>query len=259
MPPEHNWRRTVAEFFVLGLLGFGDLLFTSTAFEVFGLSDQHLGFLPFNELELAASSTVVAMLLCTRLAGHKIREVGLLVEQTYSGGLLTEIDEGRTRRLQVRTWFAVGTTIVAILGAVVILVGLSEVRASYLLQSGIDAHFWQFMFVQAGIAAAGFALSAWMAHPYDREHRSTKHHREHRAGGNEHGLRRNFRSWSGASMGCFGSAKRSWRSIVTGRSPRKRTPPAKSSSTHAGHNSPSSSRRSKRSSRATYLGPSTRH
>ena len=127
--PEHHWRRVAAEILALGLLGFGDLIFTSTAFEVFGLSDKSVGFLPVNELQLASSSTVIAMLLCMRLAGHGVRELGALVEQTSAAAASDEVDHARHRRLRVRTWFTIGAAIVATLGAFAILVGLSEVRA----------------------------------------------------------------------------------------------------------------------------------
>jgi hypothetical protein len=170
--PEHSLPRRALEASGLGLLGIGDVYFTSIAFQVFGLSDRNFGVLPFNELQLVASSTIVAMLLCTRLAGHATCQVGHLMEKTRSGRSGPDVDECRMRRLCVRSWFAAGSAVVAVLGALAVLVGLSEVRASYLVQSGIDAHQSQFLLIQMGIAAAGFVLSLWMAHPYDREYRS---------------------------------------------------------------------------------------
>ena len=176
--PEHSWLRRVAETSGLGLLGVGDVYFTSIAFQVFGLSDRNFGALPFNELQLVASSTIVAMLLCTRLAGHATRQVGHLMEKTRSARLAPDVDVQRTHRLCIRWWFAAGSAIVAILGALAVLVGLSEVRAAYLVQSGIDAHQSQFLLIQMGIAAAGLVLSLWTAHPYDREYRSATRHQK---------------------------------------------------------------------------------
>ena len=146
--PEHAGARRVAEASGLCLLGVGDMYFTSIAFQVFGLSDRNLGVLPINELQLVASSTIVALLVCTSLAGHAIREVGHLMEKTRSSRLRPDADESRIRRLCVRSWFTAGGGTLAVLGALAVLVGLSEVRASYLAQSGIDAHQWQFLLIQ---------------------------------------------------------------------------------------------------------------
>lgn len=173
--PEHHWRRSGGEWIAFGSLGTGDLYFTSTTFQEFGLSSRPT-FGPWSELDIVAMSVVAAMLLLTRLGGHLVRKAGYLTEQV-SGGKVTEgVDERRIRVLTVRTWFTVVAAGLGLIGALGILWGLSAVRASYLRQSGIDAHQGPFLLIQLGIAVCGFVLAYWLAHPLDAEWHSATFH-----------------------------------------------------------------------------------
>ena len=170
--PEHDVRRRLAEISGLGLLGLGDLYFISVTFQVFGLSQAHFAFLPFSELQLVASSVMLALLLLTRICGHIVRQLGYLIEEREAERSVEDFDKRRFTRLTVRTWFAGIVAGAGTLAALGVLFGLSQVRASYLQQKGIDAHPFQFLLVQLGIAAAGFVLAYFMAHPLDNKWRS---------------------------------------------------------------------------------------
>lgn len=175
--PEHHWRRMIAEGGGFTALGVGDLYFISTTFEVFGLSDSRLiGFIPVSQLQLVAFSVVMAMLLLTRLAGHLIRKVGYLIEEIKASEAQKDPNLPELARMLVRTKFKTGVAITAVLGAFGILYGLSEVRASYLKQEGINAHQGPFLLIQLGVACAGLVLAYWMSHPLDVDWRSATHH-----------------------------------------------------------------------------------
>lgn len=165
--PDHHWRRMAGEVLGLAMLAIGDLYFNSRTFEVFGMSDRPIGIVPFNELQLVASSTVVALLLLARLAGHMLATLRYYLETSQSG---TGPVGGMPSRVGT-SLEAVGA-LVAVGGALGILVGLSQVRSSYLAQSGVSAHASQFLLIQVGIAVAGIALSYWLAHPFDRAWRA---------------------------------------------------------------------------------------
>lgn len=175
--PEHHWRRMTAEIFGFVLLAVGDLYFVSTTFEVFGLSDKPLlGFLPVSALSVAASSVVIAMLLLTRLAGHLVRRIGQLIEETKAAQQQGATNATQLANKVVRSKFLIGAASVSVFGAFITLYGLSEVRASFLKQEGINAHQSYFLMIQAGVACAGLVLAYWMAHPLDAEWRSACHH-----------------------------------------------------------------------------------
>ena len=46
--PDHAWRRVLLELLAFVTLAVGDLYFTATAFQVLGLSDKQVGFIPLN-------------------------------------------------------------------------------------------------------------------------------------------------------------------------------------------------------------------
>ena len=106
--PDHHWRRVFGEVVALGVIGGVDAVFTMATFEVFNLSDQPIGFLPFNELQLGAVSTVVALLLLTRLAGHRIRTVGHLLEGPADGP-----EAPAPKALRVKRWLTGAAAAVA--------------------------------------------------------------------------------------------------------------------------------------------------
>jgi len=165
--PDHHWLRVFGEVVALGVIGGVDAVFTMATFEVFNLSDQPIGPLPFNELQLGAVSTVVALLLLTRLAGHRIRTVGHLLEGPADGP-----EAPTPKALRVKRWFTGAAAVLAVSGVGGVLVGLSQVRASYLAQMGVDAHPLQFLLIQLGVAAAAVSLSWSMAHPFDQQYRA---------------------------------------------------------------------------------------
>lgn len=169
--PDHARVRELGEGAVFTGLGTGDLYLSTQTYEVFGLSDRRFGFLPFNELQVAAGATVLALLVLAWLAGHQLRGVGYLLEAHRPG-----LDDASRRRVRVRQWFMAGGSLVALGGVLGLLFGLSQVRASYLAQSGMDAHASQFLLIQLGIATAGVVVSLWMSHPYDRQWRSATRH-----------------------------------------------------------------------------------
>lgn len=94
---------------------------------------QPVGIVPFNELQLVAASTVVALLLLARLAGHMLAGLRYCLEASASGA-----DPGHGPPSQIRIWMEAAGALVAVGGALGILVGLSQVRSSYLAQSGVE-------------------------------------------------------------------------------------------------------------------------
>ncbi len=167
--PDTRWQRTIGEIVALAVLGIGDLYFSATAFQIFGLSDKPLGWLPFNELQLASSSVVAAMLMLTRLAGHFARSAAHTLSRRSEGDV-----KGRAPVPRRWAWIVAAFGILAVSGAVVVLLGLSEVRAAFLALSGVAAQTGPFLLIQAGVATAGFVLSFSVAHPFEDEWRSAR-------------------------------------------------------------------------------------
>ncbi len=170
--PDHRLRRFCQECLGLVLLAIGDIWFTSLAFEVFGLSDGRLGFLPLTELQLVASSTIIALLLLVRLAGHQARILTHGIVQMAGTRGERESSSSRVRRSTRRVLVSLAMLLLGVAGALAILYGLSGVRAAYLVEQGAKPHRAEFMLIQLGIATAGFLLAYWLAHPYDQEWRS---------------------------------------------------------------------------------------
>jgi hypothetical protein len=170
-PPEGGRRRLLLEIALLTPLGLGDVLFISLAYQILGLSDRPMAsFLPFSELQLAASTSVAALLICARIAGHRVRRfshlLGLLIGRPSTGSP----DEAQLRRNYVAGSIQAGAeTFLALGGAAAVLMGVNAIRAAYLEGRGIPAHAGPFLLVQTGIAAAGVLLAAWFAHPYERD------------------------------------------------------------------------------------------
>ena len=170
--PEHHLSRTTVEMALYVTLGLGDLIFTTTAFQVFGLSDRPVGFLPFNALQLAASSTVIALLLLTRLVGRFARRACYLAD-AYTADSRTVQTRRCGERATLRTRIATASLALAVASVLAILLGLSAIRAAYLAELGTSAHAWEFLLIQLGIASAGVCTSFWMAHPLDQAWRSS--------------------------------------------------------------------------------------
>lgn len=169
--PDTSRKPLLLETMGLTVLGGGDVIFISVAYQVLGLSDRSiLG--PVTELQLAATTSVAALLISTRIAGHRLRRF-----THFMGNLLRNrgatVDDG-LRRQHVAGAIDSGTeTFVALAGVTVILLGVSGIREAFLEGKGIPAHGSSFLAVQGGIAVAGVLLAAWFAHPYDRQWRST--------------------------------------------------------------------------------------
>jgi len=174
--PEHRWQRAIAEGIIYLALAIGDLMFITVAYEVLGLSDRSVGYLPFSPLQLGATSTVIAMLVLTRLVGRFTRQLGHLFEVKHLVQFGPAEDEQRHRALVLRARFVAASAVLSTLGLVAILLGLSFIRASYLAQLHVPANAWEFLALQAGIAIAGCSTSFWAAHPLDREWHSATHH-----------------------------------------------------------------------------------
>lgn len=170
--PLHTKRRIVLEILGLALLGVGDLYFVSSAFQIFGLSDQRaLPFLPFSQLQVASTSVIVATLLLTRLGGHVFRTLAHLIENwrvhRQSGQQAT--------RVLVRTAATAVVLAASIVGLVLLLCGLGSVRESFFVMSGERVSGSLFYLIQGGVTLAGVVLSYVMAHPFDQEWRSVTH------------------------------------------------------------------------------------
>lgn len=162
--PDHAWRRMLVELLAFVTLAVGDLYFTATAFEVFGLSDAQVGFLPLNELQLAATSVVSAMLTLSWLAGHQARGAAHDITQAAKGT--------HARRWG---WVMAAAFTAAGAGALLILKGLSDVRTSFLTQQGINAEQSAFFAIQLGVAIAGFSLAFWGASPLHQKWQRVTH------------------------------------------------------------------------------------
>jgi len=174
--PEHHLRRAIAEISIYVALVIGDLMFITAAYQVFGLSDQSVGFVPFSPLQLASSSTVVALLILTRLVGRFSRQLSYLTE--LSSIIDTETPDGfaRQARSTKRLRFTIAAATSAVAGVLAILVGLSLVRSSYLAQLHVPSNFLEFFLIQTGIAAAGCVTSYWAAHPLEHDWRAANRH-----------------------------------------------------------------------------------
>lgn len=162
--PDQAWRGVVLEVLVFITLAIGDLYFTATAFQVLGLSDRPVGFLPLNELQLAATSVVSALLILTWIVGHLARGAAHNVIHATKGT--------PRRRLG---WVLVGAFAVAGGGAFLTLHGLSAVRASYLSQQGTEPEQGAFLSIQLGVAIAGVSIAFWRASPLHQDWRRVTH------------------------------------------------------------------------------------
>lgn len=162
--PDHAWRRTLLEVLAFVTLAVGDLYFTATAFQVLGLSDKQVGFIPLNELQLAATSVVSAMLVLTWIAGHLARGAAHELIHTAKGST------GRRWG-----WVLAAAFTVADGGAFLILNGLSAVRTAYLAQQGTKPEQNAFLSIQIGVAVAGVSMAFWSASPLHQKWRRVTH------------------------------------------------------------------------------------
>lgn len=162
--PDRAWRRMFIELLAFFTLAVGDLYFTATAFQVFGLSDKQVGFLPLNELQLAATSVVSAMLTLSWLAGHQARGAAHDITQAVKG-----------THARKWGWVMAAAFTAAGAGAMLILKGLSDVRTSFLTQQGINAEQSAFFSIQLGVAIAGFSLAFWGASPLHQKWQRVTH------------------------------------------------------------------------------------
>lgn len=140
----------------------GDLTFIAVAFQVLGLSDRLLfGILPFSsELQIAALSSVLALLFLAHHAGENLVEISHHNRRRRNAGAEAE------PRLGIGAYVAPG---VWILGAVAVLVGIAAVREAYLVARGTPAYTWVFVAIQGGVFCAALALSMSHAHPFTRD------------------------------------------------------------------------------------------
>lgn len=172
--PESSWKALVFELVLLAFLGIGDILFISVAFQILGLTDKPIArFLPITELQVAASASVMALLISTRIAGHRLKRFlhlfGIIMRQRHGS-------VGDNKLNGQRTAGAIDAGVqsfLAVLAVILVLLGVNGVRQAFLEKKGIPAHGGSFLALQAGIALAGILLAAWFAHPYDRLWRST--------------------------------------------------------------------------------------
>lgn len=168
--PLHSLRRLLLELTGLGLVGVGDLYFLSSAFEIFGLSNgRALSFLPLSQLEVAAISVVVAMLVLSRIGGHLLRGLSHLAER-HSLARRDDLPEAEGLRVCLMT--KVGALAVVLGGLITLVIGLAQVRATYFHNALIAVPNSLFYLIQVGVVVAAVAMSYAMAHPYDSEWRS---------------------------------------------------------------------------------------
>jgi hypothetical protein len=169
--PDTRRRRFLQEVGWLTVLAVGDMLLISLAFQLFGLSDKPLlGFLPFSELQLAASTAIAALQVLARITGHRMKRclhLFVVSVRDWEGGTSGE-RRGRIAQLAETGVQCLG----GLLGLGVLLFGLNAVRSRYLASVGIDGQGTSFLLIQLGIAAAGVLIAAHYAHPYDEEWRS---------------------------------------------------------------------------------------
>lgn len=150
----------------LGGLVIGDLAFIAVAFQLFGLSDEKLlGFLPLvDELHLAASASVGALIVLAHVAGKQLRLIWFDLERLRHA----KTDEERSK-LPGPSRFSIAIAVVSILAAGALLAGIADVRAGYLAAQGIDSRTASFAAVQGGVFVAALALAFLHAHPFGRE------------------------------------------------------------------------------------------
>lgn len=170
--PDESRKPLFFELTLLAALGVGDIIFISVTYQVLGLSDRPiLG--PLTELHLAATTSVAALLITSRIGGHRLKRFTHFIGNQLRHRADTEVDD-RTRRRYVAGAVDAGTeTSLALAGVTMILLGVSGIREAFLEGRGIPAHASSFLAVQGGIAVAGWLLAAWFAHPYERQWRST--------------------------------------------------------------------------------------
>ena len=148
------------------LLFGGETALISVGYQVFGLSDKP--FIPLvsatDELHLAAYASVTALLIAAHVAGHKLRLISHDVEQRR----LAVTDDAKAKLPKPST-FGGALIGVCIIGAGVILGGLSAIRADYLREQGVNAQSLPFVAIQVGIFAAAVFLSYTHAHPYGKQ------------------------------------------------------------------------------------------
>lgn len=153
--------------------GIGDLLFIALVFQVFGLSDDELiPHVPISELELAAGATIFALLYLAHAAGCALRDLQHHLFGDCTLRPSTRRSDGNAKwRLTVDSAVALAQVLLCVAGATGLLVGISVVRASYLLQLGVDPQWMAFLGVQGGIFVAAVITSFRHAHPHERDWR----------------------------------------------------------------------------------------
>lgn len=172
-PPEEKRRHLFQEFALLVPLGLGDLVFISLTYQVLGMDDKPVApFIPLSELQMAATTSVAALLIAARVLGHR------LVRFMHLLGTLVRPEADRSKdpyqRTRLTGAFDSGAqSLVALAGVSAILLGINGIRVAYLEGAGIDAHGSSFLLVQTGIAVAGVLIAAWFAHPFDKQFRSS--------------------------------------------------------------------------------------
>jgi hypothetical protein len=150
-------------------LVFGDLAPLAMGFQVFGLSDAAILGIPLlDELHLAASASVFALMLLAHFAADDLR------------GVLHDLDrrrlaEGTSGPPPAVSWWAVGKAICWIACAIALMVGMVMIRATYLAAQGEPSQSGSFLAIQVGIFAAALAASLAHAHPYGRTWRTLCH------------------------------------------------------------------------------------
>jgi len=165
--PLHSLRRRTLEVLGLMLLGVGDLIFVSSAFQIFGLSAKPV-FWHLNELQLAALSIVTVLLVVTRVAGHEARRLAhgfVNVEDEKA-------DASRRARRRASTAFLLACATSLGLGTY----GLTVVREVFFRDSSVAAPESMFYLIQVSVVLGAIMMSYTMAHPLDDEWRSVSWH-----------------------------------------------------------------------------------
>lgn len=148
----------------LAVLVFGDLTLVAVTYETLSLSEDLVFGVPFTSpLDVAASSSVFAVLILAHFAGGEIRNVL---------NALARRDGKAVRARAVYVPLALATVLLAAAAAVV--AGWSVVRAEFLAALGHGGEFVPFLLIQCGMLAAAVALSIGHAHPYRAPLRKVK-------------------------------------------------------------------------------------
>ncbi len=168
--PDHRLIRLFLWVLGLAVLGGGDEKFCTLCFQVFGLSSRRIArFFPVSELGVVSGSVVAGLLIAVGIAGARLARLWHALEAAPS------TDPADNRRRKTRVVAEGSAVIVGVAGALCALFGISGVRADFLAQEGVAAHWGEFFLIQIGVATAGLMLSVWESHPYDREWRSVSH------------------------------------------------------------------------------------